>query len=133
MVGGTEAEFNAVKGILECMGQRITHCGHYGMGQAAKLCNNMMLGISMIGVSETMNLAIRYNCELECCYANRHYFMLLILNYVSIDWVWIQKPLAISLIHQLDDVGHQKSTIQFRAFVKMHQPTMNIKAVSQLN
>lgn len=60
MVGGTEAEYNTVKGLLECMGQRITHCGDYGMGQAAKLCNNMMLGISMIGTCETMNLAIRY-------------------------------------------------------------------------
>lgn len=59
MVGGTDAEYNTVKAILECMGKRITHCGEYGMGQAAKLCNNMMLGISMIGVSEAMNLAIR--------------------------------------------------------------------------
>lgn len=59
MVGGTEAEYNAVKSLLEGMGQRITHCGGYGMGQAAKICNNMLLGISMIGVCETMNLAIR--------------------------------------------------------------------------
>lgn len=59
MVGGTDEEYNAVKSVLECMGKRITHCGEYGMGQAAKLCNNMMLGISMIGVSEAMNLAIR--------------------------------------------------------------------------
>lgn len=59
MVGGTNEEYNAVKSVLECMGKRITHCGDYGMGQAAKLCNNMMLGISMIGVSEAMNLAIR--------------------------------------------------------------------------
>lgn len=61
MVGGTKDEFNTVKGLLECMGQRITHCGDYGMGQAAKICNNMMLGISMIGVCETMNLAIRFD------------------------------------------------------------------------
>lgn len=61
MVGGTETEYNTVKGLLECMGQRITHCGDYGMGQAAKICNNMMLGISMIGVCETMNLAIKYD------------------------------------------------------------------------
>ncbi|XP_061395915.1 probable 3-hydroxyisobutyrate dehydrogenase, mitochondrial [Musca vetustissima] len=59
MVGGTTEEYNAVKSVLECMGKRITHCGDYGMGQAAKLCNNMMLGISMIGVAEAMNLAIR--------------------------------------------------------------------------
>lgn len=60
MVGGTTNEFEAVKEILSCMGQRITHCGDYGMGQAAKICNNMMLGISMIGVCETMNLALRF-------------------------------------------------------------------------
>lgn len=59
MVGGTLLEFGAVKSLLECMGSRITHCGDYGMGQAAKICNNMMLGISMIGVCETMNLALR--------------------------------------------------------------------------
>lgn len=63
MVGGTEQEFAAVKNLLECMGQRITHCGSYGMGLAAKICNNMMLGISMIGVCETMNLAIRLGLD----------------------------------------------------------------------
>ncbi|XP_017077268.1 probable 3-hydroxyisobutyrate dehydrogenase, mitochondrial [Drosophila eugracilis] len=63
MVGGTEAEYNAVKAVLECMGKRITHCGVYGMGQAAKLCNNMMLAISMIGVSEAMNLAVRQGLD----------------------------------------------------------------------
>ncbi|KAH8254665.1 hypothetical protein KR032_011549 [Drosophila birchii] len=63
MVGGTEAEYNAVKGLLECMGKRITHCGVYGMGQAAKLCNNMMLAISMIGVAEAMNLAVRQGLD----------------------------------------------------------------------
>lgn len=63
MVGSTEEEYNCVKDILECMGKRITHCGTYGMGQAAKLCNNMMLGISMCGVSETMNLAIRLGLD----------------------------------------------------------------------
>lgn len=66
-VGGTETEYNAVKGLLECMGQRITHCGDYGMGQAAKLCNNMMLGISMIGTCETMNLAVRYVAHKTIC------------------------------------------------------------------
>lgn len=60
MVGGTAAEYQSVKGILECMGKRITHCGDYGMGQAAKICNNMLLGIEMIGVCEAMNLAIRF-------------------------------------------------------------------------
>lgn len=60
MVGGTTEEYKAVKSVLEGMGKRITHCGDYGMGQAAKLCNNMLLGIEMIGLCEAMNLAIRY-------------------------------------------------------------------------
>lgn len=63
MVGGTESEYECVKTILVDMGKRITHCGSYGMGQAAKLCNNMLLGISMIGVSEAMNLAIRLGLD----------------------------------------------------------------------
>jgi len=63
MVGGTEEEYNRVKGFLEGMGKRITHCGTYGMGEAAKICNNMMLAISMIGTAETMNLAIRLGLD----------------------------------------------------------------------
>lgn len=55
------------------MGQRITHCGDYGMGQAAKLCNNMMLGISMIGTCETMNLALRYRSKLIRLFIYLHY------------------------------------------------------------
>nr|XP_017014392.2 probable 3-hydroxyisobutyrate dehydrogenase, mitochondrial [Drosophila takahashii] len=59
MVGGFENDFKTVERILQCMGKRIIYCGSHGMGQAAKLCNNMMLAISMLGVSETMNLAVR--------------------------------------------------------------------------
>lgn len=65
MVGGTGEDYDTVKAVLECMGQRITHCGGYGMGQAAKLCNNMLLGISMIGVCETMNLAVRLGLDAQ--------------------------------------------------------------------
>lgn len=52
--------------IIVClvgMGKRITHCGATGMGEAAKICNNMMLAISMIGTAETMNLAIRLGLD----------------------------------------------------------------------
>jgi len=63
MVGGTVDEYNRAKGFLEGMGKRITHCGTYGMGEAAKICNNMMLAISMIGTAETMNLAIRMGLD----------------------------------------------------------------------
>jgi 3-hydroxyisobutyrate dehydrogenase len=56
MAGGTAAAFNAAKPVLEAMGKRIVHCGDAGAGQAAKICNNMILGISMIGVSEAFAL-----------------------------------------------------------------------------
>lgn len=56
MVGGKESEVSAVREILLCMGKNVIHCGAIGCGQAAKICNNMMLAISMIGTSETMIL-----------------------------------------------------------------------------
>ena len=56
MAGGTAAAFNTAKPVLEAMGKRIVHCGDAGAGQAAKICNNMILGISMIGVSEAFAL-----------------------------------------------------------------------------
>ncbi|RIK97724.1 MAG: 3-hydroxyisobutyrate dehydrogenase [Proteobacteria bacterium] len=57
MCGGSNEAFAAAKPILEKMGKRIVHCGDNGAGQAAKICNNMILGISMIGVSEAFALA----------------------------------------------------------------------------
>ena len=56
MVGCDPTIFDKVKGILELMGKAVHHCGPVGTGEAAKICNNMLLGISMIGVSEAMNL-----------------------------------------------------------------------------
>lgn len=57
MVGGSEDAFAMGKPILEAMGKKIVHCGGNGAGQAAKICNNMILGISMIGVAEAFVLA----------------------------------------------------------------------------
>jgi 3-hydroxyisobutyrate dehydrogenase len=56
MVGGTDHAFGRGKPILERMGKRVVHCGEAGNGQAAKICNNMILGISMIAVSEAFVL-----------------------------------------------------------------------------
>ncbi len=57
MVGGTNASFEKAQPYLQKMGQAIVHAGNAGNGQAAKICNNMLLGISMIGVSEAFVLA----------------------------------------------------------------------------
>src|SRR6202051_212365 len=57
MCGGEENAFAAAKPVLEKMGKKIVHCGGAGAGQAAKICNNMILGVSMIAVSEAFALA----------------------------------------------------------------------------
>jgi 3-hydroxyisobutyrate dehydrogenase len=57
MVGGSDAAFATGKPILEKMGKKIVHCGEDGAGQAAKICNNMILGISMVAVGEAFVLA----------------------------------------------------------------------------
>ncbi len=57
MAGGAAQAFAAAEPILTPMAGRIVHCGDAGAGQAAKICNNMILGISMIGVSEAFVLA----------------------------------------------------------------------------
>ncbi|MFJ2775424.1 MULTISPECIES: 3-hydroxyisobutyrate dehydrogenase [unclassified Kitasatospora] len=56
MVGAAEADFAAALPVLEAMGRKVVHCGPSGAGQAAKICNNMILGISMIAVSEAFVL-----------------------------------------------------------------------------
>ena len=57
MAGGSQDAFDKAKSVLEGMGKRVVHCGDAGAGQAAKICNNMILGISMIGVAEAFVLA----------------------------------------------------------------------------
>src|ERR1700690_3023308 len=57
MCGGEEKAFASAKPVLEKMGKKIVHCGGAGAGQAAKICNNMILGVSMIAVSEAFALA----------------------------------------------------------------------------
>jgi 3-hydroxyisobutyrate dehydrogenase len=58
MVGAEPALFDTIKPTLAQMGKNIVHCGAAGTGQVAKICNNMLLGISMIGVAEAMNLGV---------------------------------------------------------------------------
>jgi 3-hydroxyisobutyrate dehydrogenase len=57
MCGGDDKAFAAARPVLEKMGKKIVHCGGAGAGQAAKICNNMILGVSMIAVSEAFALA----------------------------------------------------------------------------
>jgi 3-hydroxyisobutyrate dehydrogenase len=57
MCGGEDKAFAAAKPVLENMGKKLVHCGSAGAGQAAKICNNMILAISMIGVGEAFALA----------------------------------------------------------------------------
>jgi 3-hydroxyisobutyrate dehydrogenase len=57
MVGGELESFHVAQPILRTMGQKVIHTGAAGSGQAAKVCNNMILGISMVAISEAFTLA----------------------------------------------------------------------------
>jgi 3-hydroxyisobutyrate dehydrogenase len=63
MVGGTDEAFARAAPLLDVMGAKIIHAGRAGNGQVAKLCNNMILGITMIGVSESFMLAKRLGLD----------------------------------------------------------------------
>jgi 3-hydroxyisobutyrate dehydrogenase len=65
MCGGPAASFAKAKPILDKMGKNIVLAGDSGSGQAAKICNNMMLAISMIGVSEGFMLAKRLGLDFQ--------------------------------------------------------------------
>ena len=57
MAGGSDAGFAKAEPLFDIMGQKAVHCGASGSGQAAKICNNMILGITMIGTCEAFALA----------------------------------------------------------------------------
>ncbi len=65
MCGGTDAAFARAKPFLEVMGKTIVHAGGAGNGQAAKICNNMMLGIQMVSVCEAFNLAEKLGLDAQ--------------------------------------------------------------------
>jgi len=65
MVGGSAEAFARAKPILEKMGKTIVHAGGSGNGQAAKICNNMILGVSMIAVSEAFVLAEKLGLDAQ--------------------------------------------------------------------
>jgi len=65
LVGGAKDAFDLAKPLLEIMGKNIFHAGELGCGNGAKICNNMALGISMIGASEALMLAKRLNIDIK--------------------------------------------------------------------
>ncbi|HEY9058501.1 MAG TPA: 3-hydroxyisobutyrate dehydrogenase [Aurantimonas sp.] len=68
MVGGGEDAFARGKTLFDIMGQKAVHCGAAGAGQAAKICNNMILGISMIGVCEAFHLADKLGLDRQAMF-----------------------------------------------------------------
>ncbi|MEJ1923568.1 3-hydroxyisobutyrate dehydrogenase [Microbacterium sp. KHB019] len=68
MVGGSDEDFEAARPLLEAMGKRIVHCGGPGLGQAAKVCNNMILAVSQIVVGEAFVLGERLGLAHEALY-----------------------------------------------------------------
>jgi 3-hydroxyisobutyrate dehydrogenase len=68
MVGGTDTAFARAEPILAAMGKAVIHAGASGAGQAAKICNNMLLGASMIATCETFAMAEKLGLDLQTFY-----------------------------------------------------------------
>jgi 3-hydroxyisobutyrate dehydrogenase len=68
MAGGSKAAFEKARPFLEGVSKKVVHCGDAGAGQAAKICNNMILGISMIAVSEGFVLAEKLGLSKEALF-----------------------------------------------------------------
>ena len=68
MVGGEEDAVKRARPLFEVMGKNAIHAGKAGSGQAAKICNNMLLGISMIGAAEAFNLAQKLGLTAQAFY-----------------------------------------------------------------
>ena len=68
MVGGPETGFERVRPLLDVMGARAVHCGPSGNGQAAKICNNMILGVTMIATCEAFALADRLGLDRQAMF-----------------------------------------------------------------
>ena len=68
MVGGNDDAFATARPLLEVMGAKIVHCGASGAGQAAKICNNMILGVTMIATCEAFALADKIGLDRQSLY-----------------------------------------------------------------
>ncbi len=68
MAGGPDAAFATVKPLFDIMGQKAVHCGASGNGQAAKICNNMILGVTMIATCEAFVLADKLGLDRQAMF-----------------------------------------------------------------
>ena len=68
MAGGADTAFVRAKELFDVMGQRAVHCGPAGAGQAAKICNNMILGVTMIATCEAIALADKLKLDRQKLY-----------------------------------------------------------------
>ena len=68
MVGGSDAAFLKAQPLFEIMGQKAVHCGPSGNGQAAKICNNMILGVTMIATCEAFALADKLGLDRQAMF-----------------------------------------------------------------
>ncbi|MDG4647579.1 3-hydroxyisobutyrate dehydrogenase [Roseibacterium sp. SDUM158017] len=68
MVGGSETAFGTARPLFDVMGAKAVHCGPAGNGQAAKICNNMILGVTMIATCEAFALADKLGLDRQAMY-----------------------------------------------------------------
>ena len=95
MVGGLDEAFQRASDVLEPMGKAVIHAGAAGAGQTAKICNNMLLAITMIGTSEAMRMAQKLGLDPQKFYEISSVssgFNWSLNNYTPLPGVGVQSP-----------------------------------------
>ena len=118
-----ESDFERARAVLDMMGKNITHCGAVGTGQAVKICNNMLLAVSMIGVSETMNLGIKYETFISLIKTS-----VFNLNFPPVS-VWTRSFWLRFSVRQQADAGQSTPTTRYPVSWKTCPPPMTTRWV----
>lgn len=95
MIGGEKETFDKVKPILDALSGKLVHCGKGGTGQSAKICNNMLLGITMIGLSEAFVLAEKLGLSQQALFdvvSTSSGSCWSLLNYCPVPGIGIKSP-----------------------------------------
>ncbi|XP_061617163.1 3-hydroxyisobutyrate dehydrogenase a isoform X2 [Phyllopteryx taeniolatus] len=133
MVGGVEEEYQAAQELLTCMGANVVYCGQVGTGQAAKICNNMLLAIGMIGTAETMNLGIRILAwpKTQPPTLRRQFLLVPLLTRSTESWVHEATPTRTS--HQSSSSYARKKDSERKKSIRTHIPPAHTRCPSSHN
>ena len=122
MVGGTTEAFSKAEPVLQIMGKTVVHAGDAGGGQAAKICNNMILGVSMIAVSEAFALADQLGLD------PKDIFVSLDIDTAKDGWSIAAGNYSCRFAPASASAAHEAATRVRDKMARIAAPTLNVPA-----